>query len=164
VPYFSHILTKLQSAPGPHHHHRRAPPPISDGAAPRTKRTSLDLSPKSTHLFAWNFLFFRPILGLVGLGCLRPSSSLLSSTYYEKIKKHIIIVFNIAYFQGPRSSSTFPVPRVPPQLSFLQPPPCRSLIHSLFVLLPLVPAVSPRFGSYPNNYPPCSIHSKLHTL
>jgi hypothetical protein len=110
VPYFSHILTKLQSAPGPHHHHRRAPPPISDGAAPRTKRTLLDLSPKSTHLFAWNFLFFRPILGLVGLGCLRPSSSLLSSTYWGKIKKHII-VFIITYIQGPLSNSTLPVPR-----------------------------------------------------
>ncbi|KAH7181570.1 hypothetical protein DER46DRAFT_51103 [Fusarium sp. MPI-SDFR-AT-0072] len=120
---------KLQWAPGPHHHHHchhvhhhHLTSQISDGAAPRTKRTLLDLSSKSTHLYAWNFLFFRPILGLVRLGF-----SIILPPFYPSFrkKKYQIFPFYCAHhlIPIPGLSPLTSASLGSPQLSFLQPPP-----------------------------------------
>jgi hypothetical protein len=148
---------KLQWAPGPHHHHchHHLTSQILDGAAPRTKRTSLDLSSKSTHFNAWNFPFFRPILGLVSLGF-----SIILPPFYPSFRKELldipVLLCSSPHTQGSRLS--LQPPRVLPNYRFSDHPPCRSLIYPLFAWLPLVSAVSRRFGSI-LKYPSCSIHS-----
>lgn len=104
----------------------RSPPPHltkSDGAAPRTKRTLLDLSSKSTHLNAWNFLFFRPILGLVSLGF-----SIILPPFYPSFRKkkktrysRFIVLITSYQFQGSRLS--LQPPWVLPNYRFSNHPP-----------------------------------------
>lgn len=140
----------------------RSPPPHltkSDGAAPRTKRTLLDLSSKSTHLNAWNFLFFRPILGLVSLGF-----SIILPPFYPSFRKKKIPDIPVLLCSSPHTgiaralASHFSLLGFSPTIVSPTTPPCRSLIYPLFAQLPLVSAVSRRFGSIPK-YPSCSIHS-----
>jgi hypothetical protein len=106
-----------------------------------------------THLVAWNFPLLRPNMELVKSWPLPVFSLPSILSIREGVKKKCERATNSCIVDS--STSQFSVSSIFPQLSFTVTTPChsiasRSLIHSLFALLFLVPAVSPRFGSYPN--------------